>query len=118
MYRSKKDFEKNRHVKSIVDPRKTIGFLSDPHAPIYLPGYHAINEKEEEVVGPILPVISTDIIRINHYFTKSKEEFLQKRSRGRATKSGQRNMQDFIDHDRNDVFDDSMRKYNNNNNLY
>jgi hypothetical protein len=64
------------------------------------------------VIGPFTKRVNTKIIRINHYFTKSKDEFLQKKARGRATTSSLRTMQDFTDHDKNDVLDDSMRIYN------
>ncbi|AUJ29547.1 glycosyltransferase family 2 protein [Liquorilactobacillus hordei] len=117
VYRAQKNFEKNFHVKSIVDPRKVVGFLNDPHGAFYLPGYYAVNEKSQIVDGPFSQDVETDKIQINHYFTKSEEEFLQKKARGRATKNSQRTMQDFKDHDRNDLFDDSMRAYNQKNKL-
>lgn len=117
VYRSQTDFIKNRHIKSIISPAKTVGFMNDPHGAYYLPGYYAINEKKEIVNGPFTKSVNTNVIRINHYFTKSKAEFLQKKARGRATKNSQRTKQDFIDHDKNDVFDDSMRIYNHIKNL-
>nr|AIA94614.1 CAZy families GT2 protein [uncultured Candidatus Protochlamydia sp.] len=60
--------------------------MNDPHGAYYLPGYYAVNEKKEPVNGPFTQSVNTDVIRINHYFTKSKAEFLQKKARGRATK--------------------------------
>lgn len=117
VYRAQKNFEKNFHIKSVVDPRKVAGFLNDPHGAFYLPGYYAVNEKKQEVDGPFSQSVNTDRVQINHYFTKSEEEFIQKKARGRATKNSQRTMQDFVDHDKNDVFDDSMRAYNQQNNL-
>jgi len=112
VYRSQNDFEKNHHVKSIVNPKYTAGFIDNPHCPYYLTGYYAIDTNGEEITNTFTKEVNTDIIRINHYFTKSKEEFMQKKARGRATTKAQRTIQDFIDHDKNDVFDDSMRKYN------
>ncbi|MDR2467834.1 MAG: hypothetical protein LBD22_02610, partial [Spirochaetaceae bacterium] len=53
-----------------------------------------------------------DKLRINHYFIKSYEEFLQKRERGRADFNVIRPMQDFYDHDRNEEKNDPiMDKY-------
>lgn len=117
VYRAHVSFEKNHHVKSIVDPRKAAGFISEPHSLTYLPGYFAVDENGNPVTGPFTENVSTNVIRINHYFTKSKEEFLQKKSRGRATTNSHRTMKDFTDHDRNDVLDDSMRVYNKNHHL-
>ena len=51
-------------------------------------------------------------IRINHYYCKSYEEFLLKRNRGMADKTGIVPMQNFHDHDRNEIKNDStMDKY-------
>lgn len=112
VYRSETNFEKNHHIKSIVNPKYTAGFIDNPHSPYYLPNYYAIDANGDQLTAPITDEVNNDIIRINHYFTKSKEEFMQKKARGRATTTAQRTMQDFVDHDKNDIFDDSLRKYN------
>ncbi|WP_281165140.1 glycosyltransferase family 2 protein [Liquorilactobacillus sicerae] len=117
VYRAEKNFKKNHHIKSIVLTQRTAGFINNPHSAFYLPGCHAVDERGKEIDGPLSENVNTDIIRINHYFTKSKEEFLMKKARGRATISSHRTMQDFVDHDQNKVFDDSMRKYNKKHNL-
>ncbi|WP_423789892.1 glycosyltransferase family 2 protein [Liquorilactobacillus nagelii] len=111
VYRSKNNFYKNKHIKTICNPRKVVGFVN-PHYPIYLPRYKAVNENYNNVVGAFSREISTNLIRINHYFTKSKEEFLKKRSRGMADNLSFRQMKDFEKHDKNDIFDESLRKYN------
>lgn len=113
VYRAKSNFERNRHVKSIVDPRKTAGFINDPHAPYYLPKCYAVNEKKKRIDGPFTRVVAVDYIQINHYFTKSKAEFILKKNRGQATSEPQRTVKDFEEHDKNDVLDESLRIYNN-----
>lgn len=54
-------------------------------------------------------------IRINHYYTKSKEEFSIKRSKGFADKTSflniVRNKEDFIKQDRNELSDETMKKW-------
>ena len=50
---------------------------------------------------------SYDIIRINHYFVKSKEEWEAKIRRGDAA-NNKRTMQDFLNNDRNDILDDTV----------
>ncbi|WP_282708545.1 glycosyltransferase family 2 protein [Ligilactobacillus sp. Marseille-Q7487] len=112
VYRSDENFEKNRHIKTVCMPSRSAGFVYDPHSMIYLPGYHAINENFERIEGPLTEVPSTKKIRINHYFSKSKEEFLSKRARGQADSDKIRDMKQFDDHDKNDIYDDSLRKYN------
>jgi hypothetical protein len=49
----------------------------------------------------------TDVAVINHYFTKTLEEFLLKKARGRATTSATRSMDDFHRHNFNEVEDPS-----------
>lgn len=112
IYRSVESFEKNRHIKTICMPGRVAGFAYEPHSMIYLPGFHAINENFKKIDGPLTEVPSTKKIRINHYFSKSKEEFMQKRARGQADSNDIRDMEQFQIHDQNDVFDDSLKRYN------
>ena len=74
----------NRHVKSIVDPRRVYtmtgcheasritGVAADSHG---LPITRNFREREPQ----------QDVIRINHYAVRSKEEFVEKQNRGRAS---------------------------------
>lgn len=54
---------------------------------------------------------SADILRLNHYVVKSKEEFIDKKKRGDALYGGTFIDQFFTEHDRNDVFDNSASVY-------
>ena len=73
----------NAHFKSIVRPRLVIDVMGAHHA-IYRFNTHAVNEnfkeiptgKESDSKG------SVKKIRLNHYFSKSKEEYAQKMGRG------------------------------------
>ena len=107
-YHSKYNCVSNRHVKSIVNPRRVFSFI----------GAHEvakISGKSADSYG--IPIKKNfrdrepqhDIIRINHYAVKSYEEFLSKRARGRVRKSKQLNS-DFFDkyfekYDLNDIYD-------------
>ncbi|MCM1521089.1 MAG: glycosyltransferase family 92 protein [Muribaculaceae bacterium] len=74
----------NRHVKSIVNPRKVFtmtgcheasrisGLAQDSHGN---PITRNFREREPQ----------QDIIRINHYAVRSREEFVEKQNRGRAS---------------------------------
>lgn len=116
VYRSKTNFYKNKHVKTIINPRKILGY-TNAHLPIPLPGYKIVNENYKIIDSPASDSVTVNKIRINHYFTKSKEEFMKKRNRGLADNIGKRSMQEFQIHDKNDVFDDAMKGYNKKNNL-
>ena len=92
----------NRHVKSIVNPRRVFSFTgcheaarisgraADSHG---VPIRKNFREREPQ----------QDVIRINHYPIKSYEEFLEKRARGRARKLDLRNMDYFENYDLNDI---------------
>lgn len=112
LYRSNFDFSKNKHVKTICDPRKVEG-VNNPHYVEYKLGYFSVNTYGKKAKGPFTEYNANTSIRINHYFTKSKEEFLKKRNRGMADQPGIRDLSDFNDHDKNDVFDNSMSRFKN-----
>jgi len=92
----------NRHVKSIVNPRRVFGFI----------GCHEVARMSEQKVDSHGEIIKKnfrdrepqqDVIRINHYAVKSYEEFLDKRARGRARTLKQRNLDYFNQYDLNDI---------------
>jgi len=92
----------NRHVKTIVDPRRVFSFVgcheatrisgrtADSHGQPIKKNFH---DREPQ----------QDIIRINHYAVKSYEEFLDKRARGRARTLKQRNLDYFDQFELNDI---------------
>lgn len=110
VYRSQYDFNKNKLIKTLCNPRAVDGFLN-PHYPYYDRKYYAVDMLLRPINGPYAENDSSMTLRINHYFTKSREEFIKKRNRGMADQLGIRNDSDFKIHDKNDVYDDSMKKY-------
>ena len=105
-----RDANLNNHVKTIADPRK-IKFLSNPHYAVYFKGYFSVDENGRIFTGPFNEEKTADKISINHYHTKSREEYEKKIALGRPTVLATRTMEDFASHDLNDVFDDSILKY-------
>jgi hypothetical protein len=72
----------NQHVKVIVQPELTVRMVT-PHDAIYVGGRTAVNELGAAVHGPFSNPPSLERLRINHYWTKSVEEyFLRKLNRG------------------------------------
>lgn len=102
--------------KSIVRPERVL----DARFPHY---YEVAGKTVDENLRrfPYYPIwnikgarpISRKKFRINHYYSKSKSEFDQKRSRGDAYKVDRnpRDFHDFQEHDRNEVKDLTMLKY-------
>ena len=101
----------NAHVKTIANPRRA-DYFWNPHFSIYFEELHAVNENGEVVQGAFNRSVTTEKIAVNHYHTKSIEEYKVKCSRGFADCFDN----DYDDaklekHDRNEVFDDGILKY-------
>ena len=105
--------EINKHVKTIANPRR-IDFIFIPHFAVYFEGNYAINENGGIVVGPFNEPATADKIVINHYHTKSREEYAKKVERGNADHVDNRySMKNFDINLNNDEYDDGISKYRN-----
>jgi hypothetical protein len=72
----------NRHVKSIVFPPMTGVHVENPH---FFPHYTApVGERGDRVHGPFRDPPTADLLRINHYYTRSQSEYGRKRKAPRA----------------------------------
>ena len=102
--RAEDDFPVNLHIKTICDTVRTMCF-NHVHYPIYRRGFYNFDEESNIVPGAFTERVRLKRIRINHYFTKSREEFMAKRARGMADNLGIRSVDDFAHHDKNIVVD-------------
>ena len=76
----------NRHIKSIVDPRRAEGPGGNPHFFRYRDG-SAVDETGAPVEGPpfsFTESVHFDLLRVNHYYTKSEQEFKDKLAKPKA----------------------------------
>lgn len=72
----------NRHVKSLV---KTGCLIGEPHAHVTPTRGPMCNSSGEPVsTEPIQDGVCHDVMCINHYYTKSREDWLKKRRKGRV----------------------------------
>lgn len=94
----------NRHVKSIVDPRR-ICTMTGCHEAARISGNSVDSHGVPLKKGFRDREPQQDVIRINHYAVKSYEEFLGKRARGRARINTLRDYSYFEEYDLNDVED-------------
>ncbi len=69
----------NKHVKTILN-LKIESKMSYPHSP----NKPTIDTNHKQISGPFNPNGPTNVIQINHYYHKSKQEWIEKISRGRA----------------------------------
>ena len=74
------EFAANRHIKSIIRPR-CVNIMDSSHFARYAGRYYAVNENYK-CVERAHSFFSNDVAQINHYFTKSFEEWLGKVGRG------------------------------------
>lgn len=95
----------NPHIKSIVDPKQTVGYVS-PHRFHHTGTF--VDEHKKPIVGGIgiYPEGTCDLIQINHYATKSYEECVERRGRPRPDTGEIREPKSFFKlHDFNDKED-------------
>ncbi len=71
-----------RHIKSIVDPTRAVECLSGHHFK-YRDDHLAVDENHHPIVGATTMFRSFSRLRVNHYHTRSEQEFREKLSRPR-----------------------------------
>ena len=103
----------NAHIKNITNPRR-INFIANYHAFNYFETFYSVNENLNPPLDWRSIPISADKIVINHYYTKSREEFIKRKSRRTAERlisisAIKERLFELCD--RNDVFDDDILKY-------
>ena len=81
--RAPDNFQINFHIKTFANPRLIL-YFSTPHHAEYCMGCGCFDEHVNLIVEYENDENTCDLIQCNHYYTKSREEFLQKISRGRA----------------------------------
>ena len=69
---------RNRIVKSIINPARTVTTGNVSHYFRYVDRKKAVNENREAVAGESTREVSVNLLRINHYFTRSRQERLHK----------------------------------------
>lgn len=89
-----------------------INFFPNPHHPVYFEGVYSVNENGGVVIGPANEPATAEKIAMNHYHTKSKEEYAKKVQRGNADHvDNHYSMKNFDINKNNDEFDDGILKY-------
>ena len=93
----------NRHVKSIVDPRRVFTMIGC-HEAAKISGYIADSHSQPVKKHFRNRAPQQDVIRINHYAVRSYEEFIEKQSRGRASGTQKTVPREYFDkYDLNDI---------------
>ena len=101
----------NAIVKTIANPR-AINFMIYPHHANYFETLCAVNEQGKVIQNFLNRPVTVEKIAVNHYYTKSREEFAKKINRGRSDiPANTYDEKTFEHYDRNEVFDDGILSY-------
>ena len=99
--RSDSNYEANKHVKSLINPRKV--YRGGAHVPFFYKNYYNVNENGERFKGPFNENPKYNNVSVNHYAAKSLEEQEIKAKKG----FGKTKLK-HCNHDINDVYDPIM----------
>jgi len=100
LYRAEDDYFQNVHIKSIYNPR-IVADINNPHYADLNPGWACITEKGSYIPGSYFYDSKCELVRVNHYFSKSEEELVAKNRRGWPDRDLQRD-------DDNEIFEASV----------
>lgn len=95
-------------IKTILRPECVLMY-HHPHYPIYRLGFDAYNYWGDMVPLNESTIQRYDGLQINHYFTKSKDQWIRRRKMGQCMTGidKPRPIDDFYRHDHNDILDNS-----------
>lgn len=79
--RAKADAPFNQHVKSIIRMDQAVDVGITPH--YFATEHGTYREDGSTILGPIVASPCSSLLRINHYCTKSQEEWLERAAMGR-----------------------------------
>lgn len=80
-YRAEDDHKYSTHIKTVCNPRVVVD-ITDPHFVKYIPDYFTVSENCSTINGSTFYDAACKKLRLNHYRSKSEEEFLEKNRRG------------------------------------
>jgi hypothetical protein len=107
---TKRQIGVDQHVKTILNLRSHNPIFHTPHSPSNLTW---VDTNHQKGGGPLNSNGDDSIAQINHYFCKTKEEFISKISRGRSDIGTFRTIDDFIPHNHNSIEDLTAFKFYN-----
>jgi hypothetical protein len=107
--RPTEDFAPNLHIKSIVHLDRVDSVGMNPHEFRVRGG--TFNELGEEISRPWTARPSHRWLRINHYHTKSRQEYLERIARGKADGQSPRSSAEFDRYQATDAVDTTIWKF-------
>jgi len=102
---TKRQKDINQHIKT------TLKLSDDVIMGVHAPNKMLTNTNKNLFHGSFNNETLDDIAQINHYFCKTKEEFIDKINRGRADTNQKRKLDEFDAHNTNDIEDTTALKF-------
>lgn len=98
----------NRHIKTFAVCQDLLSMVN-PHLPHLVPGKKQWSTAGEAFHGSFLENGPIDVAQLNHYWTKTYEEWLIKRNKGHIDidPNHRRPLSEFTENDYNEVFDNA-----------
>ena len=109
MFRRADEFGPNLHIKSIVRMDRVISAGSDPHQFNVHGG--TCSESGELIRGPFTSRPCHRLLRVNHYHTKSRQEFIQRIALGKADGAPRRSPTEFDNYQAMEVDDRTIWRF-------
>lgn len=114
----------NLVVKTISNPRR-VDFCRSPHYPVFFNNCCAVNERLQPMMNAPLSLSpinigahenlhdTAELIRVNHYPIKSREEWLVKQAKNNKLRENNNAYKEdyFVEADTNECFDDGIVRY-------
>lgn len=107
----------DKHIKTILKPSTTVSTGPNPHSFRFYPGCYCVNERHEQLPEEyaLTDGGTTNILRIDHYHCKTKEEYMR-RKRNPDANSGVVHTPERLEimfdaHDCNDILDTLILKF-------
>jgi hypothetical protein len=101
---TKRQIKINQHIKVITKLNNIKMFVHNTDS-------YCIDTNKNIINGPYNPNGTDEVAQLNHYFVKTKEEFISKINRGRADVYFTRQTEEFDEHNFNDIEDLTAYKF-------
>jgi hypothetical protein len=103
------NFSANRHIKSVVRMDRVESVCANPHHFKVKGG--TFGESGQEIVGPFSSMPLHSLLRIHHYHTKSRQEYLRRIAGGNADGAPRRAPAEFDRYQAKDIEDRSTWRF-------
>ena len=110
LWRSKLPGPGTNAIKTICNP-DLVSKFAHPHYPVYKRGNYAITPKGDRCSDWCNPITEYVGLRLNHYFTKSKAQWIERRKFDAMSATPVRTIDQFFSRDKNEILDKEILRY-------